>query len=514
MVGDFLAGKAFFSSLDWKPYSLSGAINAAREKPFTAEKRKLLVDRIRDQYAHAGISEDGVLTAQLKSLSSEDSRTITTGHQLCLFTGPLFFPIKVIQVLKMCSELNEAGGEFRFIPLFWMASEDHDFQEINHCHLFGKTLDWKSEQGGVVGKYSCSGLSGLLEEMSDIMGEGENASFLKDLFRRAYDAGNDLSAATRILLHGLFGQKGLVILDADDSELKKEFAPYLLKDIRESVSDRTIASFSNELGAHYKLQVNPRKVNLFYISDGKRLRIDRVKNGFATDGGSYSWTQDELLGEVEIEPGRFSPNVVLRPLYQEVILPNVAYVGGPGEVSYWLQLRSMFQAFDLPMPLLSLRNSFAWLDRAKLDKLAKVGLGITDLFSDENQTVSKIARLDEDAGEIDSEAEKIGQAFEAISKSLREVDASLESYALAEGRKAEKLVEDIKRRLVRAKKDRNKQSLDTFWKLREKVFPMGNLHERYDNFVPYYLKHGPAFFETLFSETDAADSRLCVISEV
>lgn len=515
IVGDFLNQEPEISSFGPPLYSLESATQNIESRKSFPVNRTILSSVIRDQYEQSGIdlSVEEKLSSQIDLLKHENTYTVTTGHQLCIFTGPLYFPIKVIQVIKMADELNKSLIEGHVVPIFWLASEDHDFAEVNHAHLFNRTIEWEDVQGGMVGDYSCESLSGVLESLNEILGDSENSTKLKDLFNQAYNGGKTLAEATRILLHQLFGDRGLVILDGNSAELKKLFTPYLKKEVENRETYSAVSNTNSILSKNYKIQVNPRAINLFYLTPNNRKRIDIRENEFYEDGGSKKWKLPELLDEIDSNPERFSPNVILRPLYQEVILPNIAYVGGPGELAYWLQLKMAFESFSVPYPLLSLRNNFMWLDKGKIVKLDKLNLTYKDLFSDESQVIEKLVNYEEDAHEVESETAAVKESFDKMADKLTDIDPSLKAYVLAEARKTEKQLEQLKKRLIRAKKDKNKVQLESYWKLIEKVFPKGNLHERYDNFVPYYLKHGSGFFNVLYNELNPLDPRLCVILE-
>ena len=515
IVGDFLSQRPEIESYGPSLYSIKSVEEAISDRKGFPVDRTSLCNVIRSQYQESGIdlSKEKKLASQISLLEDENTYSVTTGHQLCLFTGPLYFPIKILQVIRMADDLNRELKGSKVVPVFWMASEDHDFEEINHVHLFNQTLEWKDYQGGMVGDYSCDTISDVLKNMTEILGDSENALSLKELFSKAYRSGNSLSAATRILVHHLFGEKGLVIVDGNSAELKQLFIPYLKKEIEGNETFNAVQETNSSLSKKYKIQVNPRVVNLFYLRPNSRLRIDVRDGEYFTEGGEVKWNQADLVKEMVDFPSRFSPNVILRPVYQEVILPNIAYVGGPGELAYWLQLKKSFAGFKVPYPLLSLRNNFIWLDKAKNKKLEKLGLDLHDLFKDETVVVEKLVNFKEDAGEIESELTSVKDSFNLIAEKLTVIDPSLKGYVLAEGRKAEKQLDQLKKKLIRAKKDKNKELLESYWNLKEKVFPKGNLHERYDNFVPYYLKHGPGFFDQLYMQVNPLDSRLCVISE-
>jgi len=503
---------------DWLPSTFSTTSVEAiinEKKSYPSSHRNILVDSIKSQYLSCGIDteSDGKLNDQLNLLSQDNTYVVTTGHQLCLFTGPLYFVIKVLQTAKLADELRTKDSSINVVPIFWLASEDHDFPEANHVHLFGKSLMWQDEQGGGLGKYNTESLSDVLEEMMQIVGQSDNAEVLKEIFTEAYGKRLNLSQATRILVHRLFGEKGIVVLDGDDPKLKALFKDYMKDEISENRMYQQVSETNLLISPSFKIQVNPRKINLFYLDNNSRSRIDTVETGFKTIDSNKLWSKEALLNEIDSYPEKFSPNVILRPIYQEVILPNLCYIGGPGELSYWLQLKSSFESWNIGFPGLNLRNSFLWLDQNTQKKLSKLSLSTSDLFKEVSEINKRIMNYEEHADDIELEFKSVSSAFEKVSRIATDIDPSLKTYILAEQRKSEKLLELIKKRVVKAKKDKNKVALETYKKINEKLFPNGSLHERYDNFIPYFLKHGWTFFDIIYDQIDPFDDRLCVISE-
>ena len=303
--------------------------------------------------------------SNINLLKSDETFTVTTGHQLCLFTGPLYFIYKIVSTINIAEQLKEKYPQYNFVPTFWMATEDHDLQEINHINLFGKKIEWDSKQTGAVGRMSLDRFESVLMQLKEVLGETENAKKLVSLFENAYLKHKNLADATRFLVNELFGKFGLVIIDGDDEKLKQQFVPIIKKDILQNGFVTAIKQNSKSLAKDYKVQAFVRDINFFKLTKDNR---ELIKEEIA---------QKEIAENSE----NFSPNVLLRPLYQEIILPNIAYVGGGAEVGYWMQLKTAFKQENIPFPILILRNSAMLINDKQKQKIESLGFEINDLFS-------------------------------------------------------------------------------------------------------------------------------------
>ena len=322
--------------------SFSQAIKDISSQKFN---RKLLVEVITEQYSKAGCQ---LPTANCQLLLEQNTFTVCTGHQLCLFTGPLYFLYKIISTINLAEELKKKYPENNFVPLFWLASEDHDFEEVNHINLLGQKVTWLKKQGGALGKYSMKGINVALEDLKTIIGNSGNAADVMELFSKAYLEHQNYADATRYLVNELFWKYGLVILDADDKRLKNEFKEIIRDDIFNHTSSTVVSETIAQLKkAEYDVQVIPKDINFFILSKNYRARID---------ANAVKESRDAWEKKLEEEIERFSPNVVMRPLYQQKILPNLAYVGGPAEIAYWLELKALFDHYKILFPVLIPRN--------------------------------------------------------------------------------------------------------------------------------------------------------------
>ena len=460
--------------------------------------RNLLTDIIKKQYQQTNIAEYPL--ANIEKLQHHNSYTITTGHQLCLFTGPLYVIYKIITTINTAKALKKHYPNFHFIPVFWLASEDHDFEEVNHANVFNNKLTWEDKQGGAVGNYQCDAITPLLDKLKSIMGDSENASYLYKLFKNCYNPNENLTNATRQLLNALFGRDGLVIIDGDHAQLKAKFLKLIKSDLFDNTPYEVVTASSEQLAKSYKLPVSPREINLFYLEKNKRNRIifDTPTNLYMVKNTNHSFSKDQLKKLVEKHPERFSPNVVLRPLYQETILPNLAYIGGPSEIAYWLQLKALFDTCKIHFPILLPRNFALLLDKKTTQKLNKLQLTTTDLFLNEDELI-KLVITKNSIHELNLKAEKqkLVSTFDAIEQKVVKIDASLLGSVKAEQAKLVKGLDNLESRIRKAEKRNQEQNIQQALALRNKLFPKGSLQERHENFIPYFLKNGDNFFSQL-----------------
>lgn len=475
--------------------------------------RNLLSTQLRKQYTGREVSN--AVLRNIDLLENNNCFSITTGHQLCLFTGPLYFIYKIVGVIRLCRELKIAHPENDFVPVFWMAGEDHDFAEINHAHIFGKKLEWHQDQEGAVGNIPTISMHMILDELYDVLGDSENAETLKTIFEKAYRQQSNLSEATAVLVNELFGEEGLVILNADAPELKRVMLPVFRKEILEEHSLPHIEKTTEALSKLYKAQVYPRSINLFYMLDGLRARLVKEGDHYEVYGTEIRFTENEMLSELASHPERFSPNVALRPLYQECLLPNLAYIGGGGELAYWLQLKGNFDAWDVPFPLLMLRNSVLWIDKSSASRMEQLQMISEALFVDTDVLIAEYIKAqsngDESLSEYESSFEKI---YLEIAEKAIEFDKNLEKAVMAEKQKALKSLQQIEQKMLRAAKRNEETAVNRIKGLKEKFAPNNGLQERYDNFIPLYLKYGNGFIDTLLKELNPLDERFVIVKEM
>ena len=485
-----------------------------KKKVFPLQIRKTLCESLSQQYSNIEMSSS--VTKNLQRLENENTLTVTTGHQLCLITGPLYFIYKIVSAIKLCRQLKDKYPDLNFVPIYWMASEDHDFEEINAFIFRGKKFQWNSKSGGAVGKIKTTSLKSLLDLFKKELGRSINAKALKALIEKSYEAGGDLSHATRIFVHSLFEDYGLLIIDGYDTALKKHFIPYLKEELQKQSCAQSVLSqietLKSNYNSNYKPQVKPRDLHLFFLEEGKRHRLLKDENGYTWDGKHESIDALEMIGLVEKSPENFSPNVLMRPLYQEVILPNIAYVGGSGELAYWLELKSFFDSQEVPFPLIILRNAALVISEKNVRKIRNLKLELKDLFLKRNSLINKkvrqISNIDLDL----SPFKKLLQAqFESLESLVQKTDISFEGAVKAQKVKQFNGIDRLENRLLKAQKVKLKDQVERLVLLQEELFPGGQLQERVENFSSFYIEYGSKLIDFLMENFEPLSAEFSVI---
>lgn len=476
-----------------------------KTKKYPHENRKTLVNAIKRQYKNETVSE--ATATHLNNLENPNTYTVTTGHQLNLFTGPLYFLYKIISTINLCKKLKEKYPENNFVPVYWMASEDHDFDEINFFNFKDKKVVWDRNSGGAVGELSTEGLEKVYESFEKSLGNSPKAKKLKLLFKEAYLNHNNLTEATRFLALSLFDDYGLVILDANEIALKQLFVPQMKTELftNETTTEveQTNAKINALAGKNYTLQVNPREINLFYLQEGLRERIIKKNDLYFINNTQIQFSKTEMQSEIDSHPERFSPNVIFRPLYQEVILPNLCYIGGGGELAYWLQLKSFFEKSGVPFPVLLLRNSALLCTQKQLEKLDKLSIGVGDFFLPKHKLETKVTKqLSSISIDLSTQRKYLSKQFEELYGLAKKTDPTFEKMVAAQETKQIKGLDRLEKRLLKAQKRKLEDHLNRVTLLQNELFPNGSLQERTTNFSEFYLEYGDNFLKVLFENLD------------
>lgn len=470
------------------------ALEARRKRPLD---RTTLVDALKQQYEHANIAHKGVLS-NIEKLKQENAFTITTGHQLNLFGGTQYFIYKIVEVINYTKRLKERFPEDEFIPIFWMATEDHDFEEINHVRLQDERIEWHTASGGAVGRLNPAPVLELIEQLNDFWEAERPGVYLKELFTKAYSYPT-LAEATRYWVHELFASQGLVIIDGDDAQLKALFAPVMKAELLQEITHAEVEKtneYLTEKGYHH--QVYSRPINLFYLGENTRERILKSEGIFSTPEAGKTWSESELLAELEEHPECFSPNALMRPMYQETILPNLAYIGGAGEIAYWLQSKTAFEKHFTYFPQLIIRNSAIWINNRLSNKVDHIGLNLMDFFRRKEGLIAEYTESHHSGKELfalSDDLEKLWKSFqEASEKTFQQLRIKSGVFAAEKLHELKKLNHDM-RKVVKAKNEGDIQAIEEMY---ETLFPLGSFQERLDTFLPSYLALGNGYFETLF----------------
>lgn len=473
-----------------------------QKRRLSDKHRTTLVDVLSAQYGP--LNHSGAVEYNIHSLTNANTYTVTTGHQLNIFTGPLYFIYKIVTVINACKSLKAQYPDAHFVPVYWMASEDHDFAEISHFNLFGKKYQWENDQTGPVGRMKPYSLSSLIDQLPEPV----------PLFEQAYLDHSTLADAVRYYVNELFGDQGLVVIDADHKKLKQLFAPIVEQDIFEGKSNALVEKASKDLDlAGYKNQAFSRAINFFYMEDGLRERIVKEGDVFKVLNTDKEFTADQMKQLIAESPESFSPNVIMRPVYQEVILPNLAYAGGPSEIAYWLQLKGVFDHYQIPFPALMPRVFGLVVNKSLEKKVQKLKLTDRDLFrSIHKLKETYLEKHGENGFGLEAERAELAKVFERIKARAEEIDGSLTGFIGAEGSKSFKSLENISKRLKKAEEQNNDTAMSQIDTIKEKLFPNDGLQERHDNFLTFQLNH-PEFVAELLDKFDAFDFRFHILHD-
>ncbi|MFK8165184.1 MAG: bacillithiol biosynthesis cysteine-adding enzyme BshC [Lewinella sp.] len=494
------------------PVTLDAFAEVMKDKANDQTNRQLLVDELLAQYE--GLEQADTARTQVQSLLNGNAWTVITAHQPSLFTGPLYFIYKICSTINLARKLNDRYPDQHVVPVFIIGGEDHDFEEINHARVKGEKVAWeKVNPGGSVGAMAIDDLKPALSALKELLG-GEFTPFgIYDRIEKAYSGNRTYGEATLHFAHDLFKDTELVISNPSRPAFKAAFRPIMEREIFEQISQPLIEKAQAELtAAGYSGQAHARDINLFYLSPGRRDRIVFQDGHYGALDTSHLWTEVEFRQELQAYPERFSPNVVMRPLFQELIFPNLAYIGGGGELAYWLERKEQFAAFGLNFPMLIRRNSVVWVDAKSQKQLDKLQLDFQQLFRQDDLIIRDfVERESPNDLSLEAEWEQLNGIFASLAAKAKAIDPTLEKAALAEGTRQTKIVAQFESRLRRIEKQKYQDVMDTIRKLRAKLFPGNSLQERKDNFLNVYLEEGEAMFPTLIKALDPLEPGMVVV---
>jgi len=475
--------------------------------------RQVLADTLEQQYS--SLEKTEAVANNINALRSDNTFTVCTAHQPNLLTGYLYFIYKIAHAIQLANKLNSKYPDKHFVPVYYMGSEDNDLDELGTFRYGGEKYVWDAAgQTGAVGRMDTKSLKPLLDNLYRVMGPpGADTDELKELLTKAYLSHNTIAKATQYLVNELFGRYGLIVLDPDDAAFKKEILQVLEDDLLNHTANPIVTKQAEKLAENYKSQAYPRDINIFYLHNQLRERIEREGDKWVVLNTDISWTKDALLKELHAHPERFSPNVILRGVFQEIILPDVAFIGGGAEVAYWLQLKELFAHYKVFYPVVLARQSVLLVEPDATRLMKQTNLSVEDVFKPlEQLTKEYIATHSE--GNWQTEEERKG--FEALMRQLKDkaisLDPTLEASAEAALAKMHKQLTVLEQKMLRAEKRNHDTELKRIQKLKAMLFPNGGLQERVENFISYYPQYGHGFIELLVKEVDMLKSEFLVIS--
>lgn len=488
LVKDYLIENKNVKHLYRYSPSIQGLKNALDSKEKNYSKRSTLGEILEKNYPDRTILSSEEI--ENISLLTSNGFAITTAHQPCLFGGPLYTVSKAISAISLSKKLNEELGEKKIVPIYVIGSEDHDKEELLHTYLFNKKFEWNTAQVGAVGAMKINDdFSSLLDEWLNAFSNLPYTEELKIVFSEAYSKGNTITQATKVILRKLFSHHGLIVLDLNLREVKKEMVEIFEKELSEQFSINNLKSNLEFLSINYNIQAPPRQINLFEYRDGHRTRID---------------ASDEMMIErLKLSPENFSPNVILRPLMQQMVLPSICNIGGGAEVAYWLQLKSIFDISNIDFPVILLRDIFSPLDAKSWDKWRANGLNETHFFLTDDELKKKIIWSESTIiNDYHQGKNEVLAAFETLSQYVSEIDKSLLGTHRSEAIKLQNSLEMILAKMMKAEKKKSEDVLNSLVNIKNKIIENNYLIERKENFSTYYLRYGISWIEEMIQSSN------------
>ncbi|MFC0771386.1 bacillithiol biosynthesis cysteine-adding enzyme BshC [Terrimonas alba] len=514
LVQDYVDHSEKLTSFIAHPPTLDGIKKAIGSRKKFATNRELLVQELRKQYEIVEAAE--AVKKNIDSLLSGDTFVITTAHQNNIFTGPLYFIYKIIHAIKLADHLTEALPGHKFVPVYYIGSEDADLDELNNISLDGEKIVWNTKQKGAVGRMKVD--KDFLQLIDKIEGQLAVLSHGKEtveLLRNSYSHLDDLQTATFKIVNALFAEYGLVVLLPDNANLKRQMIDVFEDDLLRQTASAIVENTSSKLGELYKVQAHPRDINLFYLQDDIRERIELKNNRYEVLNTKISFTKDQLLRELKNHPERFSPNVILRGLYQETILPGVAFIGGGGELSYWLELKNLFDHYKVPYPVQVLRNSFLIIEDKWKEKVEKLQLTVEDLFLPEQDLVNKLVKRDSDKKlRLNGTLTDTEKLYEAIKDQAASIDVTLGIHVESLKTITLHRLKELEKKMLRAEKRKFSDQQRQVEKIKMALFPNKGLQERRDNMLYYYAKWGQSFIKRLYEHSLNMEQEFVVLQVI
>jgi bacillithiol synthase len=447
LIVDYLDDSPALSFLYEHRPTIDGCANAIKNRQQFPTERKALVEHLSEQYK--SFETSALVHNNIASLGDANTFTVCTAHQPALFTGTLYFIYKILHAIKLARHLEKEFPGKKFVPVYWMGSEDADLDELGKFYLGTEKIVWDTKQTGAVGRMNTKGIDKLLNRIEGELVVQPFGKELIDLLKLSYAPGTDIQTATFTLLNQLFKEHGLVVLIPDSRLLKSKLIKVFEEDLFHQTASKLVSETIEKFPGQYKVQATPREINLFYLKESVRGRIERVGDRFIVHDTNLSFSADEIKNELAECPERFSPNVILRGLFQETILPNIAFVGGGGETAYWLELRTLFQHFKTPYPVLVLRNSFLLVENKWKEKIERMGFGLHDFFQSEQALLNKlVARNKNGELRLEKEKESAHQLYELMKSKVSSIDPTLAQHVEALQAKALKPLQELEKKML------------------------------------------------------------------
>jgi bacillithiol synthase len=525
LVNDYIEAKGTAQSFVEYNATIEGYKQAIDQRAFFPTNRKVLVEVLQNQYAQLEkeVTDSNALNNKesfklvndkVHLLLKENTFTVTTAHQPNIFTGPLYFIYKIIHAIQLAAELKKQFPQHNFVPVYYMGSEDADLEEVGSYTLAGEAYQWNTQQKGAIGRMKVDDeLIKLLQNLEGYWSVKPLGKEAMEVLKQAYKKGKTISEATLALVHAYFGKYGLVVIQPDNAQLKSLFMDVMEKELRTGFSQKAIQATKDKLASTYHVQSDGRDLNLFYLKENTRNRIEKQGASYTVVDTDIRFTEEEIIKELHANPDRFSPNVILRGVYQETILPGVAFIGGGGELAYWMELKNVFNEAKVHYPILQLRNSFMFMNEKQMTQWNSLGFALEDVFKPlldlelnyvKNQTKENLA--------LTQHIASLNNLYESIQQDVIKIDVSLGDHTKNLSVQAQKKLALLEKKMVRAEKRKQKTSIDRIQAIKGSLFPKNSLQERVENFAEWVGDYGWDWVEAVLQHSTTLNPSFTIIT--
>jgi len=469
----------------------------------------------------------GKTSRNIELLNNEKTIAIVTGQQLGIFSGPLYTLYKIITSIRLSNQFNERYDEYKFVPVFWLEGDDHDFNEVRSINLFDNdnsiiNLGYKEEISNDDAKQSIGKII-FDESLNDFFSLFENnlrdTEFKNELvseLKECYQVGKTFKQSFKELIFWLFDEYGLIIFDPQGPQVKSLLKPIFKKEVTDfTTHTQKLIQVSAKLEESYHAQVKVKPVNLFYHTDDGRYSVEPVDDIFKLRRKRKQFTKEEILTEIENSPERFSPNVLLRPICQDYLLPTGLYIAGPSEISYFSQVTPLYDFYNIITPIIYPRSSVTIVEKNIAAALDKYDLTLNDIFPGFDELKEKVI-----SGLSENDIEKafkeslteIELTFDRLKENLFAVDKTLVDASSKYRGRVVSLINELKSKAVKAKEMKHETTIRQLTRISNLLYPLGNLQEREINFTYFYNKYGKDFIKKIYDDISVSEFEHQVIT--
>jgi len=508
---DFARVSPFFR---FDPFQQESFFKAAQSLRYEDALRRQVAAALREQNRALVAGEAGQKTFEnLEKLEQSDCYAVVTGQQVGLFTGPAFALYKALTAIKLARHLSDQG--LKAVPVFWLASEDHDLAEVNHCFLRNSegvpqrleyTVDPPAPDAPVGTLRFTEAILPLLEPLRAMAGDSPAGRQIVEMLAECYRPGEGFGTAFGRFIARLFAAYGVVVADQMDPRLHQLGAGVFREAIESAPTLREELIRRNrqlsDAGYHLQVRVTENSSLLFLHANGQRTALRTRDSQFVTAQGR-DYSTEELLGILERQPESFSPNVLLRPIFQDALLPTVCYVAGPSELAYLAQAGALYEKLPGRMPVIFPRASFTVLEAPIARLLRKYELSFSDIHAGKQALREKLGArfMPPDLVENFREAQAgLEKNLEAIQTALAKLDPTLVDAAVHSGRKMQYQLSSLERKAAAAIQSRTEQIERDALRLENSLYPHKTLQERVYGGISLLAQYGPAFLDRVYDQ--------------